>query len=212
MVTGCIFCDPKLDRGRRLYETDNFFVNVGVGVAAPGHVMLIPKAHCDCYAEMPAGLRPEFLELKKFVFGKVRDAFGAPFMVEYGILQQSVRHAHLHFIPKERPATEFFCGYKIDSLLEAMGISGVLAGQPATWENAAGMRQANGGYIYLEDGDPRLFAEFPEGFNPKNLSYRDLLSRRMGVADIPAFWQEMTENDRQVDAIKRKITAERLKF
>ncbi len=208
----CIFCDRALDNGQRLYESENFFVNAGVGMAAPGHVMLIPKMHCDCYAEMPAELRAEFLELKEFVYRKIKGAFSAPFMVEYGIMQQSVRHAHLHFIPKERQATKYFCGYKIDDLFEAMGISRVLAGQDATWDNAARMNKINGGYIYLEDGVSRLFSEFPEGFNPKNLSYRDLFSRRMKIGDIPAAWKGMPEKYRQADTAKRRITETRLKF
>lgn len=211
-MDGCVFCDKKLDKGQRLYETDNFFVNAGIGVAAPGHVMLIPKIHCDCYAKMSAELREEFLKLKKFVYGKVKNEFAAPFMVEYGVMQQSVRHAHLHFIPKVRQATEYFGEYRVNDLFDAMDISAEFAGEEATWENAAMLRQTNGGYIYLEDGAARLFSKFPDGFSPKNLSYRDLFSRRMGIGDIPAVWQEMNENDRKVDAIKRKITMARLKF
>jgi metallo-beta-lactamase family protein len=35
-MEGCVFCNRELDRGETLYETANFFVNVGIGIAASG--------------------------------------------------------------------------------------------------------------------------------------------------------------------------------
>ena len=48
----CIFCNCDSIKEDILWETDNFFVKVGVGILAPGHVMIIPKEHISCYAEL----------------------------------------------------------------------------------------------------------------------------------------------------------------
>ena len=47
-----------------LLESDNFFVKVGVGILAPGHVMIIPKEHISCYAELSNQLGKEFISIK----------------------------------------------------------------------------------------------------------------------------------------------------
>lgn len=101
-MKGCVFCEAKLNKGEVIFETENFFVNIGVGLVAPGHMMLIPKRHYDCCADIPRNLRPEFDGAAKLIFGKIKKVFGAPFLVEYGIFGQSVAPAYLHFIPKGR--------------------------------------------------------------------------------------------------------------
>lgn len=211
MENNCVFCNRSLDKGETIYETGNFFVNSGLGVAAPGHVMLICKCHCDCYANMPIELREEFKILKGMVCRKVHEAFGPLFMVEYGVLEQSVPHAHLHFIPKERPATEYYPAYRIDNVFELIAAPPGL-GVAASWAAAENMRQKFGGYIYLEDGAARLFAEFPENYSSKNLSYRRFFNDRLGLADIPRTWKEITKKDLEIDRIKKEITGKHLKF
>jgi len=211
MIENCVFCNRKLDKGDTLYETDNFFVNSGLGVAAPGHVMLICKYHCDCFAQMPAAMRAEFKEIKDLVCRKVRQAFGEPFMVEYGVLEQSVPHAHLHFIPKERPASEYYPAYRMDNVFSIVGVPAGL-GVDATWELAEIMRQKFGGYIYLEDGIARLFADFPENYSSKNLSYRRFFNDKFGLADIPKAWKEITKEGIEIDRIKKEITRNKLRF
>ncbi len=211
-MENCVFCNWKKDEKEILYETPNFFVAVGIGIAAPGHVMLITKEHYICYADMPAKMREEFKAAKELVYSKVKGEFSTPFMVEYGILEQSVRHAHLHFIPKERKETKFFKGYKINDLFKEMGIPADLARHEATWEKARELKNKYGGYIFLKDGAAKLFAEFPDGFSSKNLSYRRFFNGKLKLSDIPATWKEMSEVDVRVDQIKKEITLARIKF
>jgi len=208
----CVFCDRELDKSDTLFETENFFVKVGLGIAAPGHVMLIPKGHCDCYADMPDHLRGEFKNLKDIVFRKVKDAFFEPFLVEYGILEQSVRHAHLHFIPKKRKETEYYPGYKINDLFGAMNIPAKLLDLEADWEKAKELKKKYSGYIYLEDGKSYLFAGLPNDFPSANLSYRRFFNYKLKITDIPVTWKNIDESGKRIDAIKKDITKKLLKF
>ncbi|MCU0653313.1 MAG: HIT family protein [Candidatus Pacebacteria bacterium] len=210
-MDNCVFCNPKIDRGERIHETENFFVEMGLGVAAPGHVMLIPKFHCDCYADMPVSLRPEFKRMKDLVFGKIKEVFGEPFLVEYGITLQSVPHAHLHFIPKRREATQFYPAYQIENVFSIIGAPDGM-GAPASWEAAERFRKEHGGYIFIQDGAARFFAEFPDDFPSQRFGYRNFFGGKLGIADVPVHWQEITENDLAIDKAKKDITKKFLKF
>ena len=47
----CIFCNRGKIKDDILLETKNFFVKVGIGIIAPGHVMLITKKHFKCFGK-----------------------------------------------------------------------------------------------------------------------------------------------------------------
>jgi histidine triad (HIT) family protein len=207
-IGDCVFCNLKLNKGEIIFETENFFVNIGLGLAAPGHVMLIPKKHFACCADISEDLRPEFENLRSLIFEKIKDAFGTPFLVEYGIFGQSVFHAHLHFIPKSRKATEFYPAYEIKDIFREMQIPDGIPVRPALWKTAVAMKNKNGGYVFLQDGGRAvLFGRFE-----KELSYRHFFSENPGVKDVPARWQDITAEQEKIDAIKKQITQNLLKF
>lgn len=207
-IGDCVFCNLKLNKGEIIFETENFFVNIGLGLAAPGHVMLIPKKHFACCADISEDLRPEFENLKSLIFEKIKDAFGAPFLAEYGVFGQSVSHAHLHFIPKTRKATEVYPAYEIKNIFREMGIPNDIPSRPALWKTAAAMKNKNGGYVFLQDGGRAvLFGRFE-----KELSYRHFFNEKPGVKDVPARWQDITAEQEKIDAIKKQITQNLLKF
>ena len=64
----CIFCNYKLIRNDILFNSNNFFVKVGVGILASGHIMLITKNHINCFANLSNDLKEEFLLLKEDIF------------------------------------------------------------------------------------------------------------------------------------------------
>jgi len=207
-IGDCVFCNLKLNKGEIIFETENFFVNIGLGLAAPGHVMLIPKKHFACCADISEDLRPEFENLRSLIFEKIKDAFGTPFLVEYGIFGQSVFHAHLHFISKSRKATEFYPAYEIKDIFREMQIPDGIPVRPALWKTAVAMKNKNGGYVFLQDGGRAvLFGRFE-----KELSYRHFFSENPGVKDVPARWQDITAEQEKIDAIKKQITQNLLKF
>src|SRR3989338_4459485 len=111
---GCVFCDRERILDDILCESENFFVKVGIGLAAPGHVLLIPKEHYRCYADIPSGLEGELGEMKERLTRLISEKFSRPYIVEYGVWGQSVPHAHLHFIPSTSAE------YGIESLVDEM--------------------------------------------------------------------------------------------
>ena len=60
----CIFCNLQSSTDEILWETNNFFVKVGIGIFSPGHVMIISKKHLSCFGELPKELYKEFVVLK----------------------------------------------------------------------------------------------------------------------------------------------------
>ena len=95
----CLFCNFVKIKEDILWDSGNFYVKVGVGILAPGHVMLLPKMHLDCFAQLPKQLRKEFLSIKDKLFNKIASAFNEPMVYEHGVYGQSIKHAHLHFLP-----------------------------------------------------------------------------------------------------------------
>ncbi len=210
----CVFCDKNNSPRDTIYQTDNFFVKIGLGLAAPGHVMLIPKKHFLCYADMPKKYRAEFLVLKDLVFEKVSSAFGAPFLAEYGPRLQSVKHAHLHFIPKQRQETSDYSGYDVGNIFEEMSIHNGLIIEGADWQKAIELRQKFGQYAFLRDGDRAfLYSEnSPEPVLLKKLNYRRFFVEKLLLNDIPIYWQEITAEQLRIDALKKQTTRDLLRF
>ena len=101
----CIFCNTELIKDDILWESKNFFAKVGVGILAPGHIMLVTKKHISCFGDLPDDLDEEFLAEKEKTFEAVKSNFSEPLVLEHGVYNQSVKHAHIHFIPKKN---EFF--------------------------------------------------------------------------------------------------------
>ena len=95
----CLFCDFDKIKRDILWSSGNFYVKVGVGILAPGHVMLLPKMHLDCFAQLPMQLRKEFFSIKDNLLNKVKSSFNEPIIYEHGVYGQSIKHAHLHFLP-----------------------------------------------------------------------------------------------------------------
>ncbi len=110
-MTNCIFCNREKIRTDIIKETDNFFVKVGKGIIAPGHVMIITKKHYLSFAELPTQYINELSYLEKYLSKIIRKAFKTSvFGIEYGIWGQSIHHAHIHIIPLKGP------GYDIKNL------------------------------------------------------------------------------------------------
>lgn len=109
-----IFCSPKAIE-ESIYQTPNFYVRVGKGLIAPGHIMIIPKEHYDCIALQPRHLDDELGDIKEKVQEKIKKEIGeAPIFIEYGLWGQTVPHAHIQVVPSKSST------YEISSLIEEM--------------------------------------------------------------------------------------------
>jgi diadenosine tetraphosphate (Ap4A) HIT family hydrolase len=89
---------------RTLATTDHFLVNVDISPLAPGHLLIVPKAHMTCFGAVPHAHRNEFEQLLDRVTAVLTCTYGAPTLLEHGSSSCSlaggcISHAHLHVFP-----------------------------------------------------------------------------------------------------------------
>ena len=104
--TDCIFC--KIVNGEipcaKIHETETTLAFLDIAPVSPGHVLVIPKAHCPDLFELPDSLAASLLAAQKVVGRAVMAATGATGlnvqMNNGADAGQMVFHAHLHLIPR----------------------------------------------------------------------------------------------------------------
>lgn len=101
-----IFCrvQTKL-KNQLIYTSDSFLIIHDGFPLKQGHLLLIPKKHFSCFAEvyqdrkLTTELKKLLTELKKFL----ADTYKQPVVVfEHGKAGQTVEHAHLHLLPTQK--------------------------------------------------------------------------------------------------------------
>lgn len=203
-MNNCIFCQRRKIAEDILYESDNFFVKVGIGIIAAGHVMIISKRHLACFAEMPVSLVSEYQELKSWLVEKITAQAAKPVQIEYGIWGQTVFHAHTHFIPKQGP------GYRVKSLVEEMFKSAEvkLDLERADWDRLREIYRTEKCYVSVEE-DGVLYVchvcDIKEDSELPYLNYRAFMARRFGLRGVKD-WRQMSKSERLVDEHKRNLT------
>jgi histidine triad (HIT) family protein len=104
--TDCIFC--KIVKGEipcaKVYETDQVLAFLDIAPVAPGHALVIPKAHHATLFEVPEALSGPLLAAQQRVGRAIMAATGATGinvqMNNFASAGQVVFHAHLHLIPR----------------------------------------------------------------------------------------------------------------
>jgi len=108
MTDSCIFCAIVEGRipSHKVYEDEKTLAFLDIHPSAPGHTLVIPKAHIARVEDLPEeDARSLFAALHKIV-GRIQDAVGAP-ATTIGINNgresgQEVPHVHIHVIPRNR--------------------------------------------------------------------------------------------------------------
>jgi len=195
----CIFCNNKDDI---IYETDNFYVKVGLGIIAPGHIMLIPKQHLGCYGDIPDNLIDECNELKDRITKAITKHFSEPFITELGIWCQSVNHAHIHFIPKQSQ------GYKINSIIKEMIQLGEADIEQVDFKRLKQIYEKEKRYMIIGENNVMYAChlhDIADDARPPNLAYRQFFTQIKGLKGVES-WKNMSEQDKEVDNQKRELT------
>ncbi len=70
----------------------------------PGHVLLIPKQHCETLADLPAELIGAFFRNVQMLSAAVETAMAAEgsFVAINNRVSQSVPHLHVHVVPRRK--------------------------------------------------------------------------------------------------------------
>ena len=108
MTEKCVFCAIVEGRipSHTVYEDEKTLAFLDIHPSAPGHTLVIPKAHIARVEDLPEeDARSLFAALHKIV-GRIQDAVGAP-ATTIGINNgresgQEVPHVHIHVIPRNR--------------------------------------------------------------------------------------------------------------
>lgn len=108
MNNDCPFCDRTKVKERIVWEDDSFYIIATLGqISNGGYVLLVPKNHVSCLGAMTKS-EIELIEIlrQKINFAILKEYGVAPGIIfEHGIVGQTVKHAHLHFIPENSNIT-----------------------------------------------------------------------------------------------------------
>lgn len=94
-----IFCQKErfepfiIDESRHLYLLHDAYPLM------EGHLLLIPKQHLSCFAELSAHEMSEFEMYRETIRDFHLSHYGASVQFEHGGIVQTVPHAHMHFLP-----------------------------------------------------------------------------------------------------------------
>ena len=202
-MNNCLFCERSKINEDILFESDNFFAKVGVGILTPGHIMLIPKHHLLCFGELPDRLNKEFIKFKKDIFNKVKSNFSEPIIYEHGIYSQSVNHAHIHFVPYKNKY------YNLGSLKEKIFVE-LKSEQIDDIFEITDIFKNEGSYFYLEEKG-RKWVFHTEGMIDGKFTFRKEFARLTGLNGLSS-WQNMPEEEKKRNKGWVKLTKDKLKL
>jgi len=201
-MNNCLFCERSKIEKDILWESDNFFVKVGVGILAPGHILLITKHHIRCFGELDKKHFKEFLELKKNVFDKVKANFSEPIISEQGGYGQSVPHAHLHFVPTISNV------HNIQNIKEKV-FRGLKSTKIESMNEIKEIYNKEGSYIYFEENDNKLIFH-SKGLTANKFTFRKEFAGLTGLYGLSS-WQNMPEEEKKRSEEWARLTKEKLK-
>ncbi len=195
----CVFCQTDNIKRDILLESENFFVKVGVGILAPGHVMIIPKMHLTCFGELPQQLMKEFLSLKDEVFNKVKSNFFEPIIFEHGIYGQSISHAHMHIIPIKSGH------YNLKNIKENF-FKGLKSTKIENFSKLADIFREEGSYLYLKENGQNWVFHTKDAPNGKYI-FRKQFANFTGLHGL-SDWKAMDDEERERNKEWVKVTKE----
>ncbi len=101
----CIFC--KIVRGElpshAVYEDDDFIAFLDIRPIAPGHTLVIPKAHYRWVWDVPNS--GAYFEVTRKVALALQKAFGPIEEIHSRIVGEEVPHAHIWLYPNPEKAS-----------------------------------------------------------------------------------------------------------
>ena len=103
---GCAFCDIVAGEkpGYTVFEDDCCMAFLDARPLFPGHVLLVPRAHFETLAEVPADLAARLFQNAQLLSQAVESAMHAEgsFVALNNKVSQSVPHLHIHIVPRRK--------------------------------------------------------------------------------------------------------------
>lgn len=100
-MTDCVFCDPAKTKDRTVAVLDSLSIVATLGqITDGGYLLLIPTAHVPCLGAVDKKFIKTINFDTDFVIEILKREYRMPTTVfEHGIVGQTIKHAHLHFLP-----------------------------------------------------------------------------------------------------------------
>jgi histidine triad (HIT) family protein len=103
----CVFCEIAEGRAQasRLYDGPGTLAFLDITPATPGHLLVVPKAHASCLAELPPDAGAQMFEVAQRMAATLRASDlrceGVNLWLADGeAAGQRVFHVHLHVLPR----------------------------------------------------------------------------------------------------------------
>lgn len=99
----CIFC--KIAEGdivseKSEHEGGTIISFPDIHPTAPGHTLVIPKAHYQWFYELPDEISDKLFRASKQIAKKLKEDTGADY-IHLSIVGKDVPHVHVHLIPRK---------------------------------------------------------------------------------------------------------------
>jgi diadenosine tetraphosphate (Ap4A) HIT family hydrolase len=100
-MTDCVFCDPDKIKSRTIASFGGVNIVATLGqITEGGYVLLIPTDHVACLGSMREDQIKVFGRIANQISRIVKREYQSPVIVfKHGIVGQTIKHAHLHFLP-----------------------------------------------------------------------------------------------------------------
>ncbi len=100
-MNDCVFCQivAKTVPADVVFENEHFLAFLNIKLVAPGHTLLIPKAHHPHLTETPDDTVGPIFIVAKQLMTKIKQALAAD-LVALMVVGIEVAHLHIHLIPR----------------------------------------------------------------------------------------------------------------
>ena len=102
-MTDCVFCDPDKIKSRTIVSLDGVNIVATLGqITIGGYVLLIPTDHVPCIGAMDKEQIKIIDRVADLIVQAIKSEYKSPVLIfEHGIVGQTIKHAHLHFLPTD---------------------------------------------------------------------------------------------------------------
>lgn len=101
-MENCIFCKIAIGEipANKVYEDDTVIAFLDISPKAPGHTLLIPKAHYPWFQDLPDDIYNTLFRAAKKIAQDIKIQNNADY-VRLGIVGTDVPHTHIHLVPQK---------------------------------------------------------------------------------------------------------------
>ncbi len=105
----CPLCEELKLKRRVITENKTAFVLVNLKLVKEGHVMILPKRHVERYDELTPEEAKDIADLIERVSDAIYKEYGHyPLIAINPVHRRTQPHIHIHLVPTDKGAREFF--------------------------------------------------------------------------------------------------------